>query len=175
MHVKQFAVLFLVQIFLVSCQSKEAQMQETMIEVERLDLLRKKANETVTDRKTSLLLKKREYQAWGKERVSLYKESLVQIQKHEKFLKNYNEYYSKELSSGQNREIQPMIQKAKNNLASAKRVRDEIQRQANEKEPVFLKQIEALESSLSQAQAEYDRINALHTKEVAKLATYTSK
>ena len=174
MHIKQIVVLLLVPICLVCCDNKESQIQETMIEVERLDMLRKKADETVTDRKASLLSKKREYQAWAKKRVSLYKQTLVQIQKHEKVLKDYNEYYSKQFSPAEIRELQPMIQKTKNNLASAKRVRDELERQAYEEEPVFSKQIEALEWSLSKAQAEYDRINALHTKEVAKLEKYSS-
>ena len=41
-----------------------------------------------------------------------------------------------------------------------------------EKEPIFLKQIEMLESDLKISQATYDSLNALHTAEVGKLAKF---
>ena len=44
-----------------------------------------------------------------------------------------------------------------------------------EKEPIFLKQIETLESDLKISQATYDSLNALHTVEVGKLAKFGSE
>ena len=181
-HIKQIIVLLLVPICLASCDDKEAQMQKTMIEVERLDLLRKKINETVTDRKNSLLSKRREYQAWKSDLLSLYNKNQSQIEKTEKALRKHEQdkkIYYDFLRPDEIREIQaktqPAIQGLQKGLANAKKYRDEMQRQMNEKEPVYLKEIEALELSLSQAQANYDSLNALHTKEVSKLATYTNK
>ena len=50
-----------------------------------------------------------------------------------------------------------------------------MKKQANEKEPVFLKEIATLESELKSVQSAYDSLNVLHTKEVAKLEAYSNK
>ena len=46
---------------------------------------------------------------------------------------------------------------------------------ANQREPVFLRQIEKMVADLKITQATYDSLNALHTQEVGKLAKFTGE
>ena len=46
---------------------------------------------------------------------------------------------------------------------------------ANQREPVFLRQIKKMEADLKITQATYDSLNALHTQEVGKLAKFTGE
>ena len=88
MFAKQIVVLLLIQVCLVSCQSKEKElMQETMIEIERLDLLRKKVNEFVSAKEASVLSKRREYESWKSVCFDTIKQCQSNIQKYEKALK----------------------------------------------------------------------------------------
>ena len=73
------------------------------------------------------------------------------------------------------KEIQLKIQKIQKALMITKKLRDAIKKELAEKEPVFLRQIKALESDLKVKQAMFDSINALHTQEVGKLAKYTGE
>ena len=148
MHIKQIVVLLLAHACIVSCQSKEAQRQEIMAEIERLDLLRKKTNELVLEHKSALLSRKRNYQTWKSELLSLYRETVGIIEQHEKAIARYNSA-SGLFDGGLPKKLRENVQEIQKILVTARKTRDRIKKQIAELEPVSLKQISELEASLN--------------------------
>ena len=194
---KQIVVLLLVAVCLVSCQDRER--EKTMAEIERLDLLRKKINEFLLGQKASFLSKNREYTEWKSghlANLTKYQKVITEAEKEEKLTK-INLWAARELlknlkskmshspaeidsffyrtHSSRAKRFQNKLN-ALEKLLSGFREEEGITKKAiAEKEPIFLKQIETLESDLKISQATYDSLNALHTVEVGKLARFGSE
>lgn len=191
---KNFAVLLLVAACLVSChdqeKEREKEKQKIMTEIERLDLLRRKAKEFVSEQEAVFSAKEAEYTTWKVGHLADLKRYQNVIAKAEKELKEAEQSLSKDqrfathiLSSGQDSTIKALsvffVKKAQNRvealkgvIARTRKAHDNTKKAITEKEPIYLKQIETLESDLKISQTTYDSLNALHTAEVGKLAKF---
>lgn len=170
MRIKNLVVVSLIVTSFLSCQGRER--EKIMAEIERLDLLRGKAGEFLVEQEMNLFTKRLEYGGWrfgllGK--MSEQKAEIVSAQQSIELYKNTiatiggSEYYWSEIER-----LQRSMRNLRPKLAAA-------QKELSERDPVFLRQIEKMESDLKITQATYDSLNALHTKEVGKLAKFTNE
>ena len=160
--VKHFVLLLLVSVFLVSCQSREKEQQKIVAEMERLDLLRKKAKEFVLEHEAALPEKQREY---AKQSTDLS----MALVKHDKVIKQLETDLMRAVDYQPHR-----IDSLKKRLAWARWAHINAQNRMD-KHLDGIKQIVALAKDLKSSQAIYDSLNALHTVEVVKLAKFGSE
>ena len=189
---KQIVVMSLVAVGLVSCQDHKAEIerqsekerQKVMAEIERLDLLRKKVAEFVPGQEAALSAKRREFEDWKSGHLAnmrAYAEIVAKAEK-DKVTESRTIWADRELAKkpiprkkffeDRANKKQRVVDALDGLLASTRKRRAATLKAIAEKEPIFLKQIETLESDLKITQATYDSLNALHTIEVGKLAKF---
>ena len=159
---KQIVVLLLVPVTLASCPNREKEQQKIVAEIERLDLLRKKAKEFVLEHEAALSAKQSEF---TKRATDL---TMAGVE--------YGEVV-KRLETDLARAIdhQPhRVDLLKKRLASARKAYEYNQNRMQE-HLSGIKQILALSKDLKSSQAIYDSLNTLHTIEVGKLAKFGSE
>ena len=191
---KHLGGLLLVSAFLVSCQDKEAERQkileqerqeerqQVMAEIERLDLLRQKADEFLPEQEAALLAKMREYTKWKKgfvDRLEFYEGSIRMTEMTLGDLEGYIVMFKKKVQNerirGEIRETQKEVGEYQKRLLPLRQKHSRIKKEMDEQEPVYLKQIAKLERDLRTTKATYDSLNTLHTTEVGKLAKFGSE
>ena len=154
---KHLGVLLLVSACLASCQNRKKEQQKIVAEIERLDLLRKKAKEFVLEHEAALSEKQSEF---TKRATDLTMASV----EYGKVIKRLEE----DLMRAESHRVDLL----KKRLASARKAYENSQNRMQEHLLSGIKQVLALSKYLKSSQAIYDSLNALHTIEVGKLAKF---